>query len=99
MIVVAIIGMLAAIAIPNLMKAQKTAKRTACISQLKALQGAKIQWALDAKKGDADAPQDGDLFGPDKYLTKRPECPANGTYTLGSISENPTCSTPDHVLP
>jgi len=99
MIVVAIIGMLAAIAIPNLMKAQKTAKRTACINQLKAIQGAKIQWALDAKKGDADVPSDGDLFGPDKYLTKRPECPANGTYTLGSVSENPTCSSPDHVLP
>ena len=99
MIVVAIIGMLAAIAIPNLMKAQKTAKRTACINQLKAIEGAKIQWALDAKKGDQDVPSDADLFGPDKYLSKRPECPANGTYVLGAVSERPTCSTPEHALP
>ncbi|MEY2409466.1 MAG: type pilus assembly protein PilA [Verrucomicrobiota bacterium] len=99
MIVVAIIGMLAAIAIPNLMKAQKTAKRTACISQLKAIQGAKIVWALEAKKGDQDVPSDADLFGPGKDLSKRPECPANGTYVVGAVAENPTCSVPDHVLP
>jgi prepilin-type N-terminal cleavage/methylation domain-containing protein len=99
MIVVAIIGMLAAIAIPNLMKAQKTAKRTACINQLHAIRGAKITWALEAKKGDNDVPTDADLFGKDKGMEKKPECPANGTYTLGSIAENPTCSVPDHVLP
>ena len=99
MIVVAIIGMLAAIAIPNLMKAQKTAKRTACINQLKAIEGAKIQWALEAKKGDQDVPGDADLFGPDKNLSKKPECPGGGSYTLNAVSEKPTCSTPEHALP
>lgn len=99
MIVVAIIGLLAAVAIPNLMKAQKTAKRTACINQLKAIEGSKITWALEAKKGDQDVPSDADLFGKDKNMSKKPECPANGTYTLGAVGEPPTCSAPDHALP
>ena len=54
MIVVAIIGLLAAIAIPNLVTAQKKAKRQACISTLKAIEGAKAQWALENKKGTGD---------------------------------------------
>ena len=99
MIVVAIIGMLAAIAIPNLMKAQRTAKRTACINQLKAIEGAKITWALESKKGDVDVPGDADLFGPDKGLIKKPECPGGGTYTLNAVAEKPTCSIPEHTLP
>jgi prepilin-type N-terminal cleavage/methylation domain-containing protein len=99
MIVVAIIGLLAAVAIPNLMKAQKTAKRTACIQQLKAIEGAKIQWVLESKKGDNDVPSDADLFGADKNLSRKPECPAGGTYTLGTVAEKPTCSIPEHALP
>ena len=62
MIVVAIIGLLAAIAIPNLVTARKKAQRQACISSLKAIEGAKANWALDYKKGDNDVPGDGDLF-------------------------------------
>ena len=98
MIVVAIIGLLAAIAIPNLLRAQKTAKRQACINNLKAIQGVKVQWALESKKGDNDTPSDADLFGPDKYIAKKPECPAGGTYDLKPVGQNPTCSVPEHTL-
>jgi prepilin-type N-terminal cleavage/methylation domain-containing protein len=99
MIVVAIIGLLAAVAIPNLVKARKSAQKQACIGNLKSLEGAKTTWALDNRKGDSDVPSDADLFGNDKTIKKKPECPAGGTYNLGAISENPTCTVPDHVLP
>ncbi len=98
MIVVAIIGLLASVAIPNLVKAQKTAKRQACINNLGAIRGAKIQWALDQKKGDNEVPPDTDLFGSDKYISKKPDCPAGGTYDIKPVGQNPTCSVEGHTL-
>ena len=98
MIVVAIIGLLAAIAIPNLVTARKKAQRQACISSLKAIEGAKANWALDYKKGDNDVPSDGDLFGPEKYIDPKPTCPVNGTYNIGTVREKPTCSVEGHTL-
>ena len=99
MIVVAIIGVLAAVAIPNLLKARKSSAKQACIGNLKALEGAKAVWALENKKNDADVPADGDLFGNDKTISRKPECPGGGTYDIRSIAERPTCSVADHVLP
>jgi general secretion pathway protein G len=98
MIVVAIIGLLAAVAIPNLITARKKAQRQACIMNMKAIAGAKENWALDYKKGDADMPSDGDLFGRDKYIENKPQCPAGGTYNIGPVSEKPTCTVGEHVL-
>ncbi len=99
MIVVAIIGVLAAVAIPNLLKARKTSAKTACIANLKAMEGAKAVWALENKKNDADVPSDADIFGPDKNISKKPECPSGGTYDLRAVGEKPTCTVPEHVLP
>ena len=98
MIVVAIIGLLAAVAIPNLTGNIKKARRQACVSNLKTLQGVKSQWALENKKADTDTPTDAELYGEDKYIDKKPECPAGGTYTLGTVSEKPTCSVTGHIL-
>jgi prepilin-type N-terminal cleavage/methylation domain-containing protein len=99
MIVVAIIGVLAAVAIPNLIKARKASAKQACISNLKTIEGAKAVWALENKKGDSAVPSDADLFGPDKTISKKPDCPGSGTYDLRSVAEKPTCTEPDHVLP
>jgi len=98
MIVVAIIGLLAAVAIPNLVKARKTAQRAACINNLKAMEGAKATWALEMRKTDSDVPTDADIFGPDKNIADKPACPAGGTYDLKSVASKPTCSIPDHTL-
>ena len=98
MIVVAIIGLLAAIAIPNFMKARTTAQRNACINNLRQLDGAKEQWALENKKTSTDTPTMADLIGSDKYIKVTPACPANGTYTVGDMSTKPTCSNTDHTL-
>ena len=98
MIVVAIIGLLAAVAIPNLVKARKDAQRAACITNLKSINGAKGVWALDYRKGDADVPTDADLFGPDRGIAEKPPCPGGGTYTLGAVNQKPTCTVPGHTL-
>jgi prepilin-type N-terminal cleavage/methylation domain-containing protein len=98
MIVVAIIGLLAAVAIPNLITARKKAQRQACVMNMKAIAGAKENWALDYKKGDADSPSDTDLFGRDKYIENKPACPAGGSYNIGPVAEKPTCSVATHAL-
>jgi len=98
MIVVAIIGLLAAVAIPNLVKARKSAQKQACINNLKAIDGAKSIWALEMKKSDSDVPSDTDLFGPGKNIEKKPDCPAGGTYEVRSVGDKPTCSVPDHTI-
>ena len=98
MIVVAIIGLLAAVAIPNLVTARKKASKQACIMNLKSIDGAKANWALEMKKGDADVPNDSDLFGQDKFIRDKPQCPAGGTYDIKAVSEKPTCTVPEHAL-
>ena len=98
MIVVAIIGLLAAIAIPNLLKARTSSQRVACVMNLKAMDGAKSTWALDAHKGDTDVPTDADLFGPTSFIREKPNCPANGLYSLNAVNTKPACSIADHTF-
>src|SRR5438552_12346254 len=92
MIVVAIIALLAAIAIPNFVKARTASQRSACIANLKQIDGAKATWALEQKKVNADTPADSDLFGSTLYIRLKPACPASGDYTLGQVDAKPTCS-------
>ena len=101
MIVVAIIGLLAAIAIPNFVKARTASQKNACIANLKQIQGAKATWALELKKLDTDTPADADLFGATAYIRTKPGCPGSGTYTLGTVATEPSCSlsASGHLLP
>jgi len=98
MIVVAIIGLLAAIAIPNFVKARAASQKAACVANLKQIEGAKATWALEQKKVNTDTPTDGDLFGATLYISAKPSCPASGTYALGAVSAVPTCTISDHTL-
>jgi len=98
MIVVAIIGLLAAVAVPSIVRARETAQRTACIGNLRVIDGAKGTWALETKRGSTDVPTDADLFGPMLYINPKPSCPANGTYSLNQVDTKPTCSVPSHTL-
>ena len=102
MIVVAIIGLLAAIAIPNFVKARTASQKNACIANLKQISGAKATWALENKKVDTDTPVNADLFGATQYIRATPACPGGGTYTLGTVATEPICSlgaTAGHALP
>jgi len=98
MIVVAIIGLLAAIAIPNFIKAREASQKNACIANLKQIDGAKNTWALENKKVNSDTPLDGDLFGNTLYIREKPGCPANGTYTLSDVQTKPLCSVGGHTI-
>ncbi len=98
MIVVAIIGLLAAIAIPNFVKARNTSQTNACINNLRQIDSAIQQWALEEKKQDTSAPT-ASVYA---YIKGGvvPECPANGNYTLPpNCTSAPTCDVPGHVLP
>jgi len=92
MIVVAIIGLLAAIAIPNFVKARTASQKNACIANLKQVDGAKATWALEQKKTVTDTPQDSDLFGSTQYIRDKPECPGGGAYTLDVVGNKVSCS-------
>ncbi len=99
MIVVAIIGLLAAIAIPNFVKARSTAQKNSCIANLKQIDGAVQQWALENKKVATDtyAVSDTTLLS---YLkgSALPPCPASGTYAGTTVSASPTCTVGGHTL-
>src|SRR5438094_5017252 len=82
MIVVAIIGLLAAIAIPNFVKARTASQKNACSANVKQIDGAKATWALEEKKVTTDTPADTDLFGATQYIRDKPACPVGGTYAL-----------------
>jgi prepilin-type N-terminal cleavage/methylation domain-containing protein len=94
MIVVAIIGLLAAIAIPSFVNARTKSQTNACINNLRQISGAKDQYALD-KSGTAPTAV-GDLVT--TYITKTPTCPAAGTYTIGALGTDPTCDQSGHTI-
>jgi hypothetical protein len=97
LVAVAAVGpaVLAAIAIPNFVKAREAAQRNACINNLRQLDAAKAQWALENNKKATDKPSMDDLR---PFLHGRISCPAGGYYTLGTAAERPTCSIPGHTL-
>ena len=90
MIVVAIIAILAAVAIPNFVKYRRNAQATSCISNLKQIQTAKEQWMM----ANGSVPTELTAISGDttKYIKKTPVCPAAGTYTIGADGVDPTCS-------
>ena len=102
MIVIAIIGLLAAIAIPNFIRARTKAQRHGCINNLRQIDGAKQQWALEYRKGDTETPIADDIRAYFKN-SQYPGCPASGAYTIGPLNTDPLCSkstTPElHLLP
>lgn len=104
MIVVLIIGILMAIAVPNFIKARETSRRNSCIANLKQMDSAKEQWAMENHAVQGAAVQMSDIAG--VYMkgpSTGPTCPGGGVYTVNVIGTNPACSlsaAPDsHVLP
>ena len=104
MIVVAIIGLLAAIAIPNFVRARTQSQMNACINNLRQIDGATQQWALENKKNSTDSAAFSDIKD---YLRAQVVCPSGGTnfgnsYTMGaSLTNKPSCQKQPatHVCP
>lgn len=106
MIVVAIIGLLAAIAIPNFVHARTQAQNNACINNLRQIDGAKQQWALENKESGTATPLSSDI---QPYMGRGvggslPSCPLTNTfansYTIGTLQQAPVCAVDgvNHVL-
>src|SRR3954468_23384824 len=91
MIVVAIIGLMAAIAIPNFVKARSTAQKNACINNLRMIDGAKQPWALENNQNENAIPHPENL---NKFLPRsfdEVKCPAGGTYSINRVADKPVC--------
>ena len=101
MIVVAIIGLLAAIAIPNFVRARESAQTNACINNLRQIDGAKQQWALENRRQGSATPGLTDI---DDYLGRGTAqaanmvCPSAGTttgftssYQINAVTNSPAC--------
>ncbi|MGO8836210.1 MAG: competence type IV pilus major pilin ComGC [Limisphaerales bacterium] len=107
MIVVAIIGLLAAIAIPNFVKARATSQANACINNLRQIDAAAQQFALENHKTTGDSinyPTDLTPYIKLNANQSVPPCPAGGNYACATVGNNPTCDlsdtvTPNHILP
>jgi hypothetical protein len=91
------IPLMIAIAIPNFVKARDVAMHNMCVNNLRIIDAAKNQWALEHHKGANDTPTESDLL---PYLKNNqfPQCPAGGVYTIGQDNTLPTCSVTNHVL-
>jgi prepilin-type N-terminal cleavage/methylation domain-containing protein len=104
MIVVAIIGLLAAIAIPNFVKARTTAQKNACIANMKQIDGAVEQFALESKLAQGAAVTMAQICGDGLYIKTAPQCPA-GTkdYAAQKVGTTPVCpniaTATDHIVP
>ena len=99
MIVVAIIGLLAAIAIPNFVRARITSQQNACINNLRQIDGAKQTWALENNVKPNTVPLDTNI---QPYLGRGigqlPFCPSDSTgnfntsYALNDLQTPPKCN-------
>ena len=104
MIVVAVLAILMSVAIPNYLKSGKVASRNTCISNLRQIDGAMEQWALDNNVSAGtvtNSYQEDEIYN---YVDGgKPDCPSKGEYSLHTISSYPqvTCSREDenHKLP
>ncbi len=96
MIVVLIIGILLAIAVPNFVRARETSRTRTCIANLRQMDAAKEQYAMEARLAAGAATAWANLV-PD-YVKKQPTCPSGGTYTIAVIGTDPSCSIAGHAL-
>jgi prepilin-type N-terminal cleavage/methylation domain-containing protein len=103
MIVVAIIGLLATIAIPQWVHARATSQTNTCINNLRQIDGAVQQWALENKEPSTASVSPADVL---LYLKNAVICPAGGktfddSYALATVADKPTCKQDavNHVLP
>jgi prepilin-type N-terminal cleavage/methylation domain-containing protein len=101
MIVVLIIGILLAIAIPNFVKAREQSRAKACSANLKQIDAGMQMYAMDQKLPDASTlvpTLNGDLYP--VYIHELPACPSSGTYTApANIDVDWTCTSSTAAYP
>jgi|SRR5437899_4912404 prepilin-type N-terminal cleavage/methylation domain len=93
MIVAALIGLLAAMAVPSFLRSRSAAHRSTCINNLKQIDSAIQQWATEYKKPQSAMVDFSDI---NPYLKGAVVCPSGGTtfsdsYTISTVGELPLC--------
>jgi hypothetical protein len=91
-----LIPLLAAIAIPNFVRARQVAMQNACINNLRQIESAKEQWTIEHTKKAGDPIVEAEVK---QLLPGQLVCPAGGTYTYGPVGTPPRCSIANHQLP
>ncbi len=90
MIVVLIIGLLAAIAVPNFVKARKSAQRNACIDNLRQIEG-----AIEQVRMNGETPSTANVYGAENFIKTKPQCPSTkADYTIPTDDSRPVCPNP-----
>lgn len=100
-IVVLVLGIIAAITLPNYLAARTNTQIKTCLSNMRRISDAKDLWAADTRAAPTATPTQEQLMGTAEtgYLQNWPNCPENGSYVIGNITTNPTCTVGTHVLP
>jgi prepilin-type N-terminal cleavage/methylation domain-containing protein len=96
MIVVAIIALIMAVAVPHFMRIRTNAQTKACIANLGQIESAKQIWGVENRRSSGALPTQADLVP--RYLKTPPVCPALGVYDFKPIGQNPTCTVAGHTL-
>ena len=90
MIVICILGLIIAVALPNFLRARREASAKLCLVNLKQIEAAKERWSFSS-----GAALDEEIYMTDlvpDFIKSPPSCPCEGVYTIGTITEEPTCS-------
>jgi general secretion pathway protein G len=89
--------LLAAIVIPSFLHPRFVYAQSSCINNLRQIDGAKLQWALEKGKTTNDIPAFEDIA---PYMHLPIVCPKGGTYAAGKVGEPAKCSIGgEHVAP
>jgi hypothetical protein len=94
-----VIGLLSAIAIPNFVRARDVAMQNACINNLRIIDAAKQQWALEKGTDASATPTMGDISPYLGRSQQTPTCLKGGHYEVNPVRDRPTCTVPGHELP
>lgn len=99
LIVTGIIAILITIAVPNFARARENARSKSCMQNLRAIESAKDQFLMDHNQPRTATVNPANIVGPLSYLKAMPECPSQGSYTVGTGQTTATCSVGGtHVL-
>ncbi|GAB4462990.1 MAG: hypothetical protein OHK0029_30890 [Armatimonadaceae bacterium] len=94
LIVVAIVGVLLSVALPNFIRAGEKTRARTCAKQLSSIAVAKEAYMMENNLG-RDTPEatftDAVLYGPTRYIKIKPTCPNDGVYSVGDGHTDPTC--------
>lgn len=92
MIVILIIGIILAVAVPQFIRAREGSHQKVCIANMRELEYAKEMFASDNKLGNGAPVTLNDLWPDYMHGIAFPNCPGGGVYTVGAVGETPTCS-------